>query len=219
MPTSLISPADPGPGLAEQVARALRERILEGELRSGQPLREAALATEHDASRNTVREAFRLLARDRLVTHEAHKGVAVRTLDEDDVRDIYVVRLALEPRGLALVDPGALGDVVAAAQEAAAQGDWRGVSTADLRFHQLLVSALGSPRFDDMFVTVLAELRLAFAQVADGRRFHEPYLERNAQMVDLLRRGEVAEAERELVAYLTDAQEQVGFVVSVRRSG
>lgn len=205
MPTPDATPA----GLAEQVARDLRERILTGELGSGQPLREAALATAHKASRNTVREAFRLLARDRLVVHEAHKGVTVRTLTADDVRDIYRVRLALEPGGLSRVDVDDLGAVVESAEQDAARGDWAAVSTADLRFHQLLVGALGSPRFDEMFTSVLAEQRLAFAQVASGRDLHAPYLERNAGMVAMLRRGEVAAAEDELRAYLADAREQL----------
>ncbi|MCH1866643.1 GntR family transcriptional regulator [Nocardioides sp. CFH 31398] len=209
MPPSDASPGAPASGLAEQVARDLRERILTGELGSGQPLREAALATAHGASRNTVREAFRLLARDRLVVHEAHKGVTVRTLTADDVRDIYRVRLALEPAGLGSVDPDELGAVVEAAQRAAAAGDWAAVSTADLRFHQLLVTALGSPRFDEMFLSVLAEQRLAFAQVASGRDLHAPYLERNAGMVAMLRRGEVEAAETELRAYLADAREEL----------
>ncbi len=199
----------PRGGLAEQVARDLTERILTGELGSGQPLREAALATALGASRNTVREAFRLLARDRLVVHEANKGVTVRTLTVDDVRDIYRVRLALEPGGLPLVGVDELDAVVGAAEADAAAGDWAAVSTADLRFHQLLVTALGSPRFDEMFLSVLAEQRLAFAQVASGRDLHAPYLTRNRGMVDMLRRGEVAAAESELRDYLATAREEL----------
>lgn len=187
----------------------LRERIVEGHLRSGQPLREPSVAAELGASRNTVREAFRLLARDRLVVHEPHKGVTVRTLGEADVRDLYAVRLTLEPRGLGVVDVAALADVVSGAQRSASEDDWAGVSTGDLRFHQLLVAALGSPRFDEMFTSVLAELRLAFARVADVRRFHAPYLERNAAIVALLRDGDVPGAERELVDYLGTARDEL----------
>lgn len=40
-------------------------------------------------SRKTLREAFRLLAHERLVVHEPHRGVAVRTLD---AADIYAIR-------------------------------------------------------------------------------------------------------------------------------
>ncbi len=214
MPTS----SEPASGLAEKVARELRERILTGELTSGRPLREAALAREHDASRNTIREAFRLLARERLVEHEANKGVAVRTLTVADVDDIYLVRLALEPTGLSRADPEELAAVVAEARLAGEQQDWRGVSTADLRFHQIIVGGLGSTRFDEMFHAVLAELRLAFAQVVDGRRFHEPYLDRNADLVELLRAGDVAAATRELTDYLEASREQVRLVVSLRGS-
>ena len=43
---------------AEQVAEALREMILRGEIEQGQPLREVALAASIGVSRNTMREAI-----------------------------------------------------------------------------------------------------------------------------------------------------------------
>ena len=60
------------------------------------------------------------------------------------------------------------------------------------------MAALGSPRLDAMFQRLLAELRLAFADMPDLRDFHEPYLRRNRGLVDLLRVGDVPAAREEL---------------------
>ena len=63
---------------AERVADVLRELIIRGDLPAGTPLREQQLVGSLDVSRNTLREAFRLLGRERLVDYTLHRGVAVR---------------------------------------------------------------------------------------------------------------------------------------------
>ena len=57
--------------------------------------------------------------------------------------------------------------------------------------------------------SVLAELRLAFHVVADPRALHEPYLLRNREILDALRTGERASAERLLARYLDDSRARV----------
>ena len=55
----------------------LTDRLIAGELRPGERLSETALAKEFDVSRNTLREAFRVLGEQGLVTHIPHRGVSV----------------------------------------------------------------------------------------------------------------------------------------------
>jgi hypothetical protein len=47
-------------------------------------------------SRNTLREAFRLLTHERLLVHELNRGVFVRVLTVEDVEDIYRTRSLVE---------------------------------------------------------------------------------------------------------------------------
>lgn len=75
---------------------ALRSEIWRGEHRPGSRLDEASLATRLGLSRNSLREAFRLLAHERLVVHEPHRGVFVRVVDADATRQIFEVRRHLE---------------------------------------------------------------------------------------------------------------------------
>lgn len=222
--SQLSQPAAPRPATtgatqlaAERVADTVRERITEGDLRSGEALRESGLAVGLQVSRNSVREGFRLLAREGLVVHEQHRGVRVRSLTPDDVTDIYRVRRTVELLGLPRVRPEALATHTAHARAAVAAGDVRAVSTADLRFHQEIVAAVGSPRFDAMFVAVLAELRLAFAAVPDPAAFHAPYADRNEAIVALLTEGRVEDACAELSDYLVAAEAQI-LAVLPRRS-
>ena len=69
---------------------------------------------------------------------------------------------------------------------------WPTCSTANIRFHQALAGLADSPRTDELMRNVLAELRLAFHVMADPRRFHEPYLTRNREIIGQTGKGDAA---------------------------
>jgi DNA-binding GntR family transcriptional regulator len=82
--------------MPETVADALREAILDGTLSPGSWLREAEVARELKVSRTPVRDAFRILASEGLVTINANQGVLVAPMTSDDILELYVMREALE---------------------------------------------------------------------------------------------------------------------------
>src|SRR6266849_7534052 len=82
--------------VADQVASILRRRILDGELPPGTSLQELPMAASFGVSRNTVREATRILSLEGLLKRNAHRGVAVALLSLDDVAEIYQLRHLLE---------------------------------------------------------------------------------------------------------------------------
>ncbi|WP_326847399.1 GntR family transcriptional regulator [Streptomyces kaniharaensis] len=199
-------------GIAQRVAEVLRDHITEGRLAPGTRLSEESLGEALSVSRNTLREAFRLLADQRLVVHELNRGVFVKILDPGDVADIYTLRLALEMAGVRALRSAAserlaaLRAALARAEAAEALGDWVAVGTADLHFHQAVAGLAGSERIDECMARLVAELRLAFAAVASARGLHEPFLRRNQTLAGLLESGEIDDAEVELTRYLDDAR-------------
>ncbi|MFE5619606.1 GntR family transcriptional regulator [Streptomyces sp. NPDC056524] len=199
---------------AERVADILRTRIAEGFFPPGTRLSEDSIGGALGVSRNTLREAFRLLTHERLLVHELNRGVFVRVLAVDDVADIYRTRRLVEcavVRGLG--DPPFALDGLAAAVgegvEAARTEDWKGVSTANIHFHRELVALAGSARTDELMRGVLAELRLAFHTVDDPRGLHEPYLVRNREILDALLAGDRTTAEHLLARYLDDSRTRI----------
>ncbi|MFF5976009.1 GntR family transcriptional regulator [Streptomyces sp. NPDC012769] len=199
---------------AERVADILRTRIAEGFFPPGTRLSEESIGGALGVSRNTLREAFRLLTHERLLVHRLNRGVFVRVLAVDDVADIYRTRRLVEcavVRGLG--EPpfpvDGLAAAVAEGERAAHAEDWKGVSTANIHFHRELVALAGSARTDELMRGVLAELRLAFHMVDDPRGLHEPYLLRNREILDVLRSGERDRAEQLLVRYLDDSRTRI----------
>ncbi|MDQ2884322.1 MAG: GntR family transcriptional regulator [Actinomycetota bacterium] len=199
---------------AERVAEVLRTRIAEGFFPPGSRLAEDTIGSGLGVSRNTLREAFQLLTRERLLTHELNRGVFVRVLTVSDVIDLYRVRKLVECAIVRDIDsPLAEMERVAAAvvegEQAEKRLDWQGLGTANIHFHQALAALAGSPRVDELMRGILAELRLVFHVMADPRRFYEPYLAGNREILGRIEVGDGPGAERLLAAYLDTAQEQL----------
>ncbi|MFF7413899.1 GntR family transcriptional regulator [Streptomyces lydicus] len=212
---------------AERVADILRDRITEGYFAPGARLSEESIGGALGVSRNTLREAFRLLTHERLLVHELNRGVFVRVVTVEDLDDIYRVRMLVECAAVRGLGKGpyddrvraALAAIEAAVQAGEAASDeraWQDLSTANIRFHQGIVALAGSPRTDELMRGVLAELRLVFHVMADPRRFHAPYLTRNRQIVEALQAGDAAEAERLLGSYLEDSRVQLSGAYAQR---
>ncbi|MEV0482524.1 GntR family transcriptional regulator [Streptomyces sp. NPDC050508] len=199
---------------AERVSDILRSRIADGYFPPGTRLSEDSIGGALGVSRNTLREAFRLLTHERLLVHELNRGVFVRVLSVEDVEDIYRTRRLVEcavVRGLG-EPPYALGRLAAAVTEgqlASVEDDWKGVGTANIHFHRELVALAGTARTDELMRSVFAELRLAFHLVDDPKALHEPYLQRNRLILQALQASDPAEAEKLLAVYLDDSLERV----------
>ncbi|MER6065986.1 GntR family transcriptional regulator [Streptomyces sp. NPDC001792] len=199
---------------AERVSDILRTRIADGYFPPGTRLSEDGIGGALGVSRNTLREAFRLLTHERLLVHELNRGVFVRVLTVEDVEDIYRTRSLVEcavVRGLG-EPPYRLEGVAAAVGEgerATAENDWKALGTANIHFHRELVALAGSERTDELMRSVFAELRLAFHVVDDPRRLHEPYLARNRRILQALQSGDKREAERLLETYFADSLERI----------
>jgi DNA-binding GntR family transcriptional regulator len=198
----------------ELLAAALRERIIKGVYLPGEQLAEGAIVKSLDVSRNSLREAFRLLTHERLVVHKLNRGVFVRELTVDDVVDLYRVRKLVECSAVRKLDarpPQAddMVDAVNAGDLATKNEDWRGLGTANMMFHQAVGALADSPRIDELMRNILAELRLVFHTMADPRRFHEPYLERNKEILAAIEAGDGPRAERLMLKYLEDSEQQI----------
>ncbi|GAA4097368.1 MULTISPECIES: GntR family transcriptional regulator [Actinomadura] len=200
---------------AARVAGLLREQIIDGLLKPGERLPEGKLQKAADVSRNTLREAFRMLVEERLLVYQFNRGVFVRRVTPGDVTDLYLVRRILECEGVRAAPAAApealarLDAAVSRGERAAEQGRWPEVGAADIRFHEAVGALVGSRRVDEMLYRTLTELRLAFHEMVSPREFHEPYLRRNRLLTELITHGRIEAAERELRAYLDDAEAQL----------
>ncbi len=201
-----------GLSLADHITVELRADIIGGRLLPGMALVESELVSAYNASRNTIREALHRLGQEGLTWYVRHKGVVVRRLGADDVRDLFRVRRTLELQAIANARPlreyqsDRMLDAIEAAELAREREDWRAVGTHGLRFHQHVVGLLGSPLFDEFFTNVVAQLRLVFCTAPDEALFQAPWLVRDRQIHEWLLEGDKAAAIEAMELYLDDSE-------------
>lgn len=163
---AMLRPIDTGRSLAENAADRIREQVLIGGYRQGQHLVEAKIADELQISRGPVREAFKMLRAEGLLTEEPRRGTFVVSITPQDVRDIYGLRAAVEGAAVRLLcqqqDPAVLEGLEQAAEAiavAAATGDPSEVARADLAFHEQLCRLSGNVRLLETFRRYVPVLR------------------------------------------------------------
>ena len=82
--------------VADGVLQRLKEAILSGELPPGSKISEPEMAKRFGISRAPLREAIRRLEERKLVTHIPRQGARVIVLTPERVRQIFVIREAIE---------------------------------------------------------------------------------------------------------------------------
>lgn len=188
--------------------------VVEGELAPGQRLSEAALAETLQISRNTLREAFRVLTREGLLKHEPNRGVTVAVPDMASIIDIYRVRRFIECQAIAQgypLHPGTvhMREAVGMGMQAREAQDWKLVGTANMMFHKAIVELADSPRLEAFYAQISAELRLAFGLLDDRRFLHMPYVDLNASILRCVEEGRAEDATQLLEAYLVRSERTV----------
>jgi DNA-binding GntR family transcriptional regulator len=165
--------------LEERVYDALRDAIVAGEFRPGDPLVEAQLSQRFGISKTPVREALIRLKRDGLVRAELHRINRVTTPTAQDIRQACEARAWIEAAVTARCaeDPSeellqALEHSIEQASAALDKDDWRSYGDAVRGFSDALVIA-SENRYAQDFLDRLRNVLTLIAHVSrevPGRR-------------------------------------------------
>ena len=142
----------------------LRELILAGALPAGTKLGEADLATRLDVSRTPVREALSRLAAEGLVDLVPNRGARVARWSDEDLEQIFELRLRLEPYAVGLAIPrlsdSDLDDLDDLAQRMMGLGkpgrsqDLDGIVHLNRQFHRTLINRAANPALASALLAV-----------------------------------------------------------------
>jgi DNA-binding GntR family transcriptional regulator len=184
----------PIPSRTQYVLEAVKHAILTGDLSPGQALVETELAARFGVSKTPVREALKTLAGTGLVDMSQYKGATVRTVDAAMARQVYDVRLLLEPEALGRSVRRAAGLAAAgdALDRAEASDDRAERALANREFHRALYLPCGNP----LLARMLDDIRDQAALVAAVAWAADPSWEREAaEHRDILRRARDGDAD------------------------
>lgn len=152
--------------LPERLADHLRDQIASGALAPGRRLVEQDLAGALQVSRVPLREAFRILCAEGLVTLSPHRGAEVSSTSQEELEELFEVRAMLESRAAVLAARRAapqqieqLQQLVDAMAMAIRAKDTVGYYRAGARFHEVLVEAAGNHSLSALHAQVGTRLR------------------------------------------------------------
>jgi len=204
--------------LADDVIERLRDAILHGGFKPGEPLREEQLAAMLDVSRGPIREALVQLEREGLVLVRRHRGATVARLSRADVEDVYSLRLALERLAVQRAvhhatdqDFLAMEAVLEAFDVALSRGpSEKEVAELDVRFHDLIYQAARHQRLYDCWANLKSQIYifLLSRNVADPD-FREITVKAHAALLEAIRTRDEARATTEIEDHLRGAYDRV----------
>jgi len=190
--------------LTQQAYSELKERIMTGKFSVGEHYLEPEIAEMLGISRTPAREALIRLSQEGLIDLKPRRGVLVRPIFVNDLKEIYEVLTSLEStavllaakRRLAGKDMQRLKSAVDEMDEALVRGDLDAWAEADVKFHMLLVELGNNNRirqlvqtyFDQAHRVRMLTLKLRPKPV-DSNKDHRA-------VVEMIEKGNAEEARR-----------------------
>jgi DNA-binding GntR family transcriptional regulator len=211
-----LATLEPRTYLASKVYGALREAIIRRDFDPGEPLTEHDLCRRFGVSRTPVREALARLEGDQLVRVVPKKGAFVRTVSHDEIRELYEIREALEALVVRLAAPRLAGADLADFERrfSALQARGAAVPPLELRalgeeFHQYLGKHAGNARLLEMLGAVREQIQSVWTMSIMAPRRVAGVIREHLAIIQALRRGEAAWAERLMVRHVRRVRDAI----------
>ena len=183
--------------LAENVATALRRRILRGQLPPGSPIKERDNALDMGVSRTPMREAVRMLAKEGLVELRPSRSPIVAQPDQKVVQDQAEVLIALEKLSVELACLHATAEDIARIEELVAymsehydSMDPLDMFEIDMTFHSALAGASHNESLAATHGQYLQRLWRSRFISASKRRNRDKMVHDHTAIVDAVKSGD-----------------------------
>ena len=203
---------DNSKSLEERVYLQLEEEILGGVLKKGASLTEISLSARLGVSRTPVRGALHRLFEEGLIDLVPNRGAVVIGVNEDDLIDVYAIRMRLE--GLASAqaakkiteeDKARLTEAVELAEFYIKKNDAEHLKELDSEFHNVIYRASGNrllyKTLSELHRSIKAYRKRSLSvparlekSVAEHREILEAILRGDAEAADRLTSAHVAAA-------------------------
>lgn len=137
--------------LTDNIVGVVRERILKGEYKIGEKIKETHIAEELAVSRTPIRKAFKQLEQEGLIEYVPNRGCFAKGFTKRDIEDIYAIRKALEELTAEWAEARITDAEIAELEEKCGEMqayvdscDSANVLSANKEFHEIIYKATGS---------------------------------------------------------------------------
>ncbi len=202
--------------LREEAYDIIKQRIIRGLYRPGEALSEAVVSASLSLGRTPVRQAFDRLMRDGLVEVLPRKGIIVRPITADEIRDMvhvrllnegFCARLAAERADQAVL--GVLNDTLDQSHKAARDSDIETLMVLDRRFHAALASAAGNAVLSDILSNLHDRSQRVWFLSLREHQHHARVVEEHAGIVAAISARDAEGAEAVMRAHILSFAENL----------
>ena len=201
--------------LADRVFERLESDLLGGRYQRGELLTEHRLVEDLGVSRTPIREALRRLEQEHIV-EIGGRGILVIGVSEEDVKDIFDIRLRIEGEAAALAaknaDPaaiGRLGEALELQEYYVGRSDADHIRSMDSRFHELVYLASGSVIYADTLLPLHKKVqKYRKLSVESEDRAAESAAE-HREIYEAIERGDAEAAARAMTAHVQNARDHI----------
>jgi len=152
--------------LSERAYRVIKDSILNNRLKPREILSEEMLAKQLGISRTPVREALKKLAFERLVILNPGKNAVVADISEEDMRNVFIIRIALEPVAARLAAENItwkqinkLEEMLKDQEEALESEDYELYLQKDYEFHTSVARYTNNEQLYDIIVSISTQVQ------------------------------------------------------------
>lgn len=163
--------------LRDIVCDEIRSQIVRGHHPPGTHLVEDRLAKDLGVSRNPVREGLRILEAEGFVRMVPRRGAVVASPSDEDVVELFEVRVALEALAAKLAarkcdseDEQVFVDILGRARKALESGDAAELTALNSAFHERVMTVAGNSYLKDVMLGMRNRMQWIFSQTAGSIR-------------------------------------------------
>lgn len=201
--------------LADQVFERLENDLLGGTYQKGELLTEARLVADLGVSRTPIREALRRLEQEHII-EVGTRGILVIGVTEEDVADIFDIRLHIEGEAAARAamhaDPagiGRLGEALELQEYYVSRCDAEHIRYMDSRFHELVYRASGSVIYVDTLLPLHKKVqKYRKISVEDGGRAAQSVAE-HREIYEAILKGDAPRAASAMTEHVKNARDHI----------
>ena len=209
--------------LTDEIVDIIRERILKGEYKIGEKIKENQIATELKVSRTPIREAFKQLENEGLIDYIPNRGCFAKGFTRQDIEDIYAVRKALEILAVEWAVNRITPEEIQSLQDQSdlmefytSRRDSKKVLEINTDFHDVIYNATGS-RF---MAQVLRSYKEYIEQTRKVIFYEQDYLEEIFQehkaVLDAMIARDVEAAKDAMARHLDGSQRRAKFLYNIK---
>jgi DNA-binding GntR family transcriptional regulator len=202
--------------LGARAYRALWSWIVGGGIESGVQLRPDTLAEHLDISTTPVREALHRLEADGLIVKLPYKGWFVREFTEQEVRDLYEMRAALECFGVRLAcaritdeQLAWLRDHQSVGEAALRDGDMEAYRIYNRDLHAAIVEAAGNAYLSSLMSQVDLQSQMLMAKTIRLAGRPSRAIEEHRELIELIASRQEKAAQDLMELHILSASEDI----------